>query len=85
MNEKELQKYKKYTKEANIWFGISIIILVIPMIFGISIPESLVALWLFIGTGIAMWGCSSYAKAKGYSRFWGLLSLFVVLLPKKNT
>ncbi|GAB4243592.1 MAG: hypothetical protein Kow00121_68780 [Elainellaceae cyanobacterium] len=46
---------------------------------GLLVPELSVILPLFIGCILVwVWGCSSLARAKGYSRYWGILGLLLI-------
>lgn len=67
----------QHKRNVNIGVGVG---LLLSFIANFGMPDTglgfLVAL---VGTGFFIWGCSEYARAKGYSPWWGALGFLSIL------
>ena len=85
-----LQQYKKQT---NIGVGIGFLLSVAGRVLEKQQPSlGILSLGLLVlSAGLVVWGCSGYAKGKGYSGYWGALGVFsligfiiLALFPDRN-
>lgn len=85
-----LQEYKKQT---NIGVGFGIVAQLVGFKMGSVSEETAMfgAIFVLVGAILFLWGCGSYAKAKGYTGFLGILGLLhllglfmLVFLPDKH-
>jgi hypothetical protein len=72
----------EYKKTTNIGVGIGIILLIGGTVMYRSDSEVMApigALVRLAGLGVFAWGCGQYAKAKGYSSWFGALGLLTIV------
>ena len=79
----------KYKSRTNIGIGLGFVLQLLPRLMGF--PPVLAGLCAIAGTILFIWGCCSYAIAKGHSWAWGLLGflsllglIILLFLPDRN-
>ena len=81
----------QYKKNTNIGIGISLVAQIAGLALAKNGMGGIVLVLLIAGFVSFIWGCGQYAKAKGYSAWFGALGLFsiiglvvLVLFPDKH-
>ena len=69
----------EFKRNTNIGVGIGIVLQIAGKVLSNDGMAGIGVILLFAGGLIFIWGCGQYAKAKGYSPWFGLLGLLSIL------
>jgi hypothetical protein len=71
---------KQYKRTTNIGVGIGFVLLTLGRYLSMSGTSELLTLPVGLsGLVLFLWGCGQYARAKGYSQWWGALGILYIL------